>query len=94
MEWELTPKTKKQIQIDSENNLILKDEDRETVEIPFPLWSLISPPPIEEKGQLKNSTTKTIEDQKKNCMLIVSGNTFFCFVIDLAEGRFIDAGLT
>ena len=47
------------------NKLILKGEDRETVETPFPLWSLISPSPIAEKGQLRDSTTKTMEDQKK-----------------------------
>lgn len=70
--------------------LTLKVADRETMETPFPLWSLMFPP-LREKGLLKNSTTKQMYN-KKILLLLYQGTPFS--VIDLAEGWFIKISLT
>lgn len=94
MEWEIITQSweTNSNRIQELAALILKAADGERMETPFPLWSLIFPP-LRTQGQLKNSTAKNDLDQKKSWTFILSGNTFFCSVVDLAEGWFISVGL-
>ena len=86
MEWEIITQSweRNSNSIQELAALILKAADGERMETPFPLWSLIFPP-LRRKGQLKNSTAKNYLGPKKSWPFILSGNTFFCSVVDFSR---------